>query len=432
MEEQKTGTVKKIKAVEEGGRAFRKMMYSDAHAAKERGQKIAWTFYGTYAEPILAAFGVVTVYPEQYATICAAKRAQMPFLEAAEAEGYPLETCGYIRNALGFSCLYRKLGETPPGAPEGGIPEPDMVVTSSVTCDIRQKVAQAVRRYWKGIPIFDVDVVWPQGADLESVKGYYIEYLAAELRRLVAFLEGQMGKRLDNDKLWHYIRIQNEVHKTYDEINKLRQVVPSPVGAMDMAPLASGVIMFTCAEETLDFFTRVRDEVKERVDQGIAAIPNEKYRFMCSVNPPPYHALPLFGYLENRGAISVLDFCFGADVNPPSDVELDDPIDTLAWKVWARFNDPRYYNAIAFPNHGKLIARWIEGSKVDGLVVWHIPGCRLSLANIYYRDHAEQILGRKIPTLFLEVDQVDPRSYSEADAKAKVDAFIEVLASSKR
>ncbi len=338
-----------------------------------------------------------------------------------------------MRNAVGFSYLCRKMGETPPGAPEGGMPRPDIVIANTTVCDVRQKFTQAARRYWKDVAIFDYDIPWPsQGADLESVQGYYFEYFAAEVRRFVAFLEGLTGKRLDNDKLFHYMRIQYEAAKIYDEIYKLRQAVPTPVGVRDMLTVYPAEGFFNCEEETLDLLTRVRDEIKERVDQKIAAIPNERYRLMYSLAPPPWYALPLFSYLESLGAAFVVEYSIFPDPDPPPYVELNDPIDTLAWRQWQRFSNPRCCSPCYFPNFPKVIANWVEGSKVDGFVIWAIPACRLNLGNIYYRDHAEQILGRKIPTIVLELDQVDPRSYSEAEVRAKLDAFIEVLASSKR
>jgi len=55
---------------------------------------------------------------------------------------------------------------------------------------------------------------------------------------------------------------------------------------------------------------------------------------------------------------------------------------------------------------------------------WH-PGLiwQLNLLKKVYRD---------IPSLVLESDIVDISSYSEADTRARIDAFIETLESAKR
>lgn len=426
MPEEKKGTVKKIKAVEEGARYFRKKIYAEAHAAKEKGRKVAWNMFGSFADPILVAFDVISVWDENYASICAAKKVQQPFLEAAEAEGYALETCGYIRTGLGFSCLWQKLGVAPE-APEGGMPEPDLLITNSANCDPRQKFMQALQRYWD-VPMFCMDVVWPpQGADLEEVKGYYLQYLTEELRSLVAFLEEHTGKKLDKDRLWHYLRLQNEVMRVYHEIGQLRKAIPCPMGCLDAFPLVLPVTFYSCEPESLEFLTRVRDEVKERVEKKIGAIEPEKYRLHWGMAPPPWYALPLFSYLEDKGAVIVGEHSYY--LGQPSQIELADPVETLAWRQWERYNE-KYCN-VAFPNIPKLYAQWIQEAKIDGLIFQINPTCRDGTANIYYKDEVETILQRKIPAIFIESDMVDARTYSEAEVKAKVDAFIDVLASAK-
>ena len=113
----------------------------------------------------------------------------------------------------------------------------------------------------------------------------------------------------------------------------------------------------------------------------------------------------------------------------PSQIELADPVETLAWRQWERYNE-KYCN-IAFPNIPKLDAHWIQESKIDGLVFQINPTCRDGTANIYYKDAIEDILQRKIPALLIESDMVDARTYSEAEVKVRVDAFLDVLASAK-
>lgn len=421
------GTVKKIKAVDEGARYFRKKMYADAHTAHEKGKKVAWNMFGSFADPILKAFDIVSIWNENYASICAAKKVQQPFLEVAEAEGYVLEICGYTRIGLGFSCLWQKQGEPPP-APEGGMPQPDLFITNSANCDPRQKFMQALQRYWD-VPAFCLDVVWPpQGADLQAVKGYYIQYLTEELRSFVTFLEEHTRQKLDKDKLWYHIDRQNELMRVYYDIGQLRRAVPCPMGCLDAFPLVMPATFYSCEPESLEFLTRVRDEVRARVEKKTGAIEPEKYRLLWGLAPPPWYALPIFSYMESLGAVIIGEH--GYYLGQPSDIRLPDPLETLAWRQWERFT-AKYHN-VSFPNIPRLDAQWIEEAKVDGLVLHINPSCRDGTANIYYRDEIERILQRKIPTIFIESDMIDARTYSEAEAKAKVDAFIEILAAAKQ
>ena len=52
------------------------------------------------------------------------------------------------------------------------------------------------------------------------------------------------------------------------------------------------------------FYEELRDEVRYRVDNNIAALPDERCRLMSDTQPP-WSFLKVFRYLEKYGAISI-------------------------------------------------------------------------------------------------------------------------------
>ncbi|MDP2951906.1 MAG: hypothetical protein Q8O76_01140, partial [Chloroflexota bacterium] len=66
--------------------------YKRAQEAAHEGRPVAWCKVGFPQEP-LVAMGITSVFPENYSTICAAKRANLPFLERAEGDGYANYIC---------------------------------------------------------------------------------------------------------------------------------------------------------------------------------------------------------------------------------------------------------------------------------------------------------------------------------------------------
>ena len=56
--------------------------------------------------------------------------------------------------------------------------------------------------------------------------------------------------------------------------------------------------------EFADFYEELYDEVKGRVDRGIAAVPNEQARVMSDIQPP-WGFLKIYRYLETWGAVSI-------------------------------------------------------------------------------------------------------------------------------
>ena len=76
--------------------------------------------------------------------------------------------------------------------------------------------------------------------------------------------------------------------------------------------------------EAVEFYTILRDELKERVKMGRGGIPNEQLRLICFYFPPT-HALKLLDWWEQKwGAVSISEPLFFniyrmADLNPSND-----------------------------------------------------------------------------------------------------------------
>ena len=77
-----------------------------------------------WANAILNAMGVKTVFPENYSSLCAAQGMAEPFMERSDAEGWPSHLCGYARASVGYCArMIDEDGTIPPEAP-GGILQP--------------------------------------------------------------------------------------------------------------------------------------------------------------------------------------------------------------------------------------------------------------------------------------------------------------------
>ena len=65
---------------------------------------------------------ICLVYPENYGAFCAAVRRAEPYLEIADAEGFPNTLCGYARNCIGYAkSLADNNMAVPDGAAGGGL-----------------------------------------------------------------------------------------------------------------------------------------------------------------------------------------------------------------------------------------------------------------------------------------------------------------------
>jgi benzoyl-CoA reductase/2-hydroxyglutaryl-CoA dehydratase subunit BcrC/BadD/HgdB len=165
------------------------------YEAGAQDKPVAWVMLGQWAEPILTAMDVISIYPENYGSVCAAAGKAGPFLDISDAEGFPTHLCSYARNCYGYSAKMRDLGGVvPPDAPMGGMPGPNLLVASSEICDARFKWFQSLGRYFDA-PVWTVETPYPglkesleEGADERNTR-FIVK--AKRIRRFSGTASGQ-------------------------------------------------------------------------------------------------------------------------------------------------------------------------------------------------------------------------------------------------
>ena len=417
-------TVRKVRAIVKGMNAL-------AHGAKEKREKVAYCMVACNYDEILKAMDIVPVWTENYAGLCAAKRDGDRFIQKAEEERYAESLCGYARIGLGFEAFRLELGESPPDSPDGGMPEPDMLLGCSAACDPRYKWYQAMGRY-RDTPIYNFDVVIPAiESDLDRIGGYYIDYQTKQFEGLVKFLENQTGKALDHDRLDRIIEISDETYRIWWECYQMRKTIPCPMPSEDH--FNAFVPAFFCLgdEQTLNFYKELQDEVKERADNGEGVIPYEQYRLLWAGGLPPWHTMWIFNYFESRGAVFVMETAYRPwePLTLPS--RIVNPLEKLSWRHFMR-RTSRFKESMRGSGDPmvELILEFIEEYAIDGLVMHATRSCR---ATTIGQKHLKNMLQRyvKVPILILQSDMVDLRDYSETQWLNQIDAFLEILSSRK-
>jgi benzoyl-CoA reductase/2-hydroxyglutaryl-CoA dehydratase subunit BcrC/BadD/HgdB len=403
-----------------------------AHEASAKREPIAYLFISSAYDDILRALDIVSVGTENYAGLCAAKNCAEPLLAKAESEGYPRNLCTYATCGLGFDAMRRDLGGAmPPNSPDGGMDLPTVMLgTGMMICDPRYKWYQAAQRY-SGSPVHVLGLLNPSHyythADLKDMRGYYIKYVADELRELVGFLEQQTGRRMDWDRLSQVVDLSEKTIKVWSDTYDLRKAVPAPMPIEDaLNAMVPGYFMMG-TQLAYDFYRELYDEVKYRVDHKIGTIPNEKYRLLWALSLPPWYGLVIFNYFESKGAVFPIEVVY----HPPPPVEIPDavkdPIERIAWRFYDQMTQ-RYEKSRG--HTGDPWVEWflelIDEYKLDGVVFHQAMTCRtihtgqLHQINVF-KKHSDK------PVLLLEGDIVDVRNYSEEATHQRIDFFIEIL-----
>ncbi len=421
--------------------------------AKEEGKPIAYAFICCGYDEIMRAMDIVPAWTENYAAICGAKRDAMRFLERAEAENFSRSLCTYALCGLGFDAWREELGEMPPNPPWGGQARPDIMLGSGqMICEPRYKWYQAEQHYMPEVPVHVHCLPWPpyeDDIDLKEVEGYYVKYIVDELKELVEFLERELGRKMDWERLSELVELTDRTWDMYFDAYELCRNVPTPMDAGDMMNTMVPSVFMMGTQEAYDFYKDLYEELKYKVEHKIGVVEEEKYRLMWGGGLPSWFALADFNYFNSKGAVFPVELAYRLfeRIDHLDLPKVSDPLEHIAWR-WIRFWTHWYDKAKKRPgSHPDVerIIQYIEEYKIDGIVMHEAYSCRswhvgliwkLNLLAKIYRPIPVLILGeggrkervyRELPSLILESDIVDISSYSEADTHARIDAFIETL-----
>jgi benzoyl-CoA reductase/2-hydroxyglutaryl-CoA dehydratase subunit BcrC/BadD/HgdB len=411
-----------------------KRMYQEAQRAREEQRKVAYCMVMCNYEEILAAMDIVQVYTENFAGLCAVKRQAECYMEKARSEGYSDLLCGYAQVGIGFDALRKELGEMPPDAPDGGMPEPDVLLGCSMGCDPRWKWYQALGRY-KNTPIYNMDVVMPPSdADMDAIKEHNVRYMVEELRGLISFLEEHTGAKMDYDRLMAIIKQVEETRRWWRDAYELRKAVPTPMTTQDHFVLFVPHHMMLTDDFTLEFYKGLYEELKERVDNGIGAIDDEKYRLLWGVGLPPWHTMSILDYFLEFGAVFAAEtaYMIPEPFEMPSGVS--DPVEIIALRTFERNSamQRRGQEAGGVPPLAQAHLERIRDNHIDGVVMHITRSCRAStMGQIHVRNVIRDYYPG-MPVMFMESDMIDLDTYSEVETKNRIDSFMEMAETYKR
>ncbi|MHB0978957.1 MAG: 2-hydroxyacyl-CoA dehydratase subunit D [Thermoleophilia bacterium] len=387
-------------------KALIKDYYDDLFKAAAEGRPTAWLNVGVPCE-FFYAMDIFPFYPENYGAACGAMKLTPKLSAAAEARGFSADLCSYVRATLGtvFS------GE----GPYGQLPRPTVQVSSMNSCIMIMVWWRAVERHW-GVPTFVVDTPLVR----ETSEGINLDYVESELHRMIAWVEEQTGCRMDEERLREVVRLSNEGKELWAEVLDLRRAHPCPITAADIFTHMFPMVALRGTPRFVEHLRALRDEVKQRVDEGFAAVPGERYRLLWD-NLPPWFDLRLFGDLAEMGVNFVIDTytqAWGPRYMGPIDVA--DPLRSLAGYMGAGFLN------VQIGRRYDLLAELVDLYDVDGIVFHSDRSCKpFSLVQVELRRLLQERKG--VPGLLLEGDHNDPTLFDRERAWGQLESFIELV-----
>ena len=172
------------------------------------------------------------------------------------------------------------------------------------------------------------------------------------------------------------------------------------------------------SEWALNHARAFRDEVRARVQAGMAACPGERKRLMW-VGAGLWHNTGFYSAFEaSHGAAFVWSMYLPFGPDWYIRYGLDDPMRALASRV-VTMNEV-LHNA---PYAPAWIVEEAKKNRIDGAVVLMPKGSRPSASGTLFITAALEKAG--VPTLLIEADMVDPRGWDGAAVEQRMVQFIE-------
>lgn len=406
-------------------------MYKRGVEASKIGKPTAWSMVNWWeADPILKAMDIEIVYPENYGAVCAAFGAAPAYLDRSDSDGFPTHMCGYARNCIGYAARMKDLGEIPPEAPMGGMAKPILLLASGSLCDARYKWFQALGRYLDA-PVWTVEIPHP-GVEESFREGAYesaINFMVRELGEFVTFLERLLAKKMDWDKLAEITDDIIKINRLWYEINELRKARPCPMHSRDFwSCMNASLYPAGDPKESLKLYQDMYQEVKDRVENKIGAVAEEKYR-LAFAELPPWHDLKIFDELAERGWNFVIESWAYHPPKPIDTSQVSNPLERIAKETYQWFTGSfkgalkakEYMGYFAYP-----YLEYARDYQCDGALLHPLLTCRTATNHLMLVQ--DRLLNKlKIPSLVAEGDIVDLKLFDHADTMRKAETLEEMM-----
>jgi benzoyl-CoA reductase subunit B len=275
---------------------------------------------------------------------------------------------------------------------------------------------------------------------MTQINDHKVKYVKGQLHDGIKWLEETTGREYDDQKLIDAVYNECRSTSTWAAVCALNKAVPAPLDEKSMYSLYVLGTLMKSNGKVADFYEKLYEEVKDRVDRGIAAVPNERCRVMSDTQPP-WAFLKVFRYLEKFGTVSIgslythaligawevkEDDQWGPRTTPQElGVELTNRDEALDWLVRWNLHKPEWQHFYDPQLKSEMMIRMAREWKLNGVMLHYNRGCEGLSLGIAENRLALQAAG--YPVMVFEGNMGDEREFDEPRTMARIDAFMETL-----
>ena len=394
--------------------------------AEQTGDKVVYTFVPGNLTELMLCFDTLPVYPEINALQSGMRKLSGDYILEAEKAGHSEDVCTYVKCDIG---MLRRGNIGPTGQK---LPPPNLLLLSYTGCFTFMKWFELLREEYDA-PVAMLHVPYQaDGQITEAMRRYVVDQLKTEV---IPKLEKVSGKKFDIDRLRELMRLSVQAEDDLVAVFEAGKHRPSPIDAYFGGVYYIGPIFnsFRGTEAAVKYYSMLREEVAARQKEGLGPITpdglfdDERYRIVAE-GPPNWTSFREFWQMfYEQGAVCVAStytkvgglFDRGFRHDP------DDPLESLADYCLG------CYTNHSLPRRLELLENYIREYQADGFVINSIKSCNsFSAGQLLLLRQLEERTG--LPGAFIESDLVDPRYFSHANIKNRLESYFQMIQMRRR
>ena len=395
--------------------------YDALTRAREEGRKVVYTFVPGNLTELMRSFDLLPNLPEINALQSGMRKLSGGYIQEAEKLGHSEDVCTYVKCDIGML----KKGNLGPTGKK--LPPPDLLLLSYTGCFTFMKWFELLRHEYD-CPVAMLHVPYQSDGRIHP---HHRDYIVEQLRsEVIPKLEQVSGRRYDEDRLKESLALSARAEDDLVWVLESAKNIPSPIDAYFGAVYYIGPIFsaFRGTPEGIDYYRTLRSEIEERLRRKQGPITpdgpmaEERYRLVVE-GPPNWTSFREFWKMfHEEGAVIVASsyakvgglYDRGFRHDPAR------PLETLAEYCLG------CYTNLGLPTRVELLQDYIREYRADGFMINSVKSCNsFSVGQLLMLRQLEERTG--VPGGFIESDLVDPRYFSSANIKNRIESYLQML-----
>ncbi len=390
-------------------------------ASPDTGAKCPSPFVPGNLTELLLSFDLLPVLPEINSLQSAMRGKTAEYISIAEKLGHSEDVCTYVKSDIGML----KSGNIGPTGQR--LPVPDILLLSYTGCFTFMKWFELLQEEYK-CPVTMLHVPYQaDGHITDAMRDYVVDQLK---QKVIPALEAASGRRYDEDRLKAHLALSAKAEDDLVWVLQSAKHRPSPIDAYFGAVYYVGPIFsaFRGTEDAVEYYRELHDEIAERMrlNRGPVTpdgeVTEERFRVVVE-GPPNWTSFRQFWQMfTEQGAVAVASTYskVGGTYDLGFRHDPDRPLETLAEYCLGCYTNLNLRTRI------DLIGHYPCEYEADGFLINSVKSCNsFSAGQLHILREVEKRSGK--PGGFIESDLVDPRYFSGANIKNRLESYFQMI-----